>query len=250
MKILLYDCESFPNVSLTWGTYKQQVIKVVKRRMVCSIAWMWYPEGKVETLALPDIPGYDPSAWNNSGLMKRFKDEVLNKADVAVAHNIDEFDDKMVNSDLFLNKLGSPTPHRTVDTLKVLHQRMRLNSNRLNDVCQELGIGKKVKHPGIEMWEGCMAGDAESWKLMRKYNAHDVKPLLSGLYEHVRPWVRNHPNMGVDSKIPCCPSCKNPVLTAWSWHHTQTGSYQRMFCKSCHSWCKRLKIREQWIYRP
>ena len=252
MNILPFDCESFPNVGLTWGTWDQKVIKVLKRRMICSIAWTWYPKGKVETLCLPDIAGYDPKKWTNKILMRAFKNEVLNKADIAIAHNLAEFDDKMVNTDLFLNKLGAPRPHRQIDTLKVLRGRMRLNSNRLDDVCQELWIGKKVKHPGIEMWIGCMEGDRESWKMMRKYNAHDVNPLLVGLYEHVRPWILNHPNLGVTLKDKCCPSCGHKVLKAWSWTYTQAGAYQRMFCFGCRSWCKKVMIGKQgdFVYRP
>lgn len=250
MNLLAFDCESFPNVGLTWGTWEQKVIKVLQRRMICSIAWTWYPKIKVETLCLPDIAGYNPKKWTNKILMRTFKNEVLNKTDIAIAHNLAEFDDKMVETDLFLNKLGAAPVHRQIDTLKVLRSRMRLNSNRLDDVCQELGIGKKIQHPGIEMWIGCMRGDRECWKMMRKYNAHDVNPLLTGLYEHIRPWIRNHPNLSVDTVRPGCPSCGHPVLKSWSYHYTQAGRYQRMFCMGCNSWCKRVIVKGKSVYRP
>lgn len=260
MNILAFDCESFPNVGLTWGTWDQKVLKVLKRRMICSIAWTWYPKGKVETMALCDMPGYDPDSYmrnllsgkpdysDNKKLMRAFKNEVLNKADIAIAHNLAEFDDKMVNTDLFLNNLGAAADHRQIDTLKVLRSRMRLNSNRLDDVCQELGIGKKLKHPGLEMWIGCMAGDRECWKMMRRYNAHDVDPLLVGLYEHVRPFITNHPNVSVDSGSPGCPSCGHKSLSSDGWRYTQARAYRRMNCRACQSRCKMVTRKDGSFY--
>ena len=262
MTILPFDCESFPNVGLAWGTWDQKIIKVLMRRMICSISWAWYPKAKVETMALCDVPGYNPDRYwrgvlsgkpdytDSKKLMRMFKNEVLKKTDIAIAHNLDEFDDKMVNTDLFLNKLGSASPHRNIDTLKVLRSRMRLNSNRLDDVCQELGIGKKLKHPGIEMWIGCMRGDRECWKMMRRYNAHDVNPLLVGLYEHIRPWMRQHPNIGVGEPYPSCPSCGHKALKPDGYRHTNSCSYRKMICLKCRSWCKGMTVKGKLIYRP
>ena len=254
MKILLYDCESLPNVSLTWGTYDQNVIKVLERRMVCSIAWQWYPSHKKEVLALCDMPGYDPKIKSNRALIEAFL-AVLTTADVAVGHNIDEFDDKMVNTDIFIQKLTPPAPHKTVDTLRVCRTKFRLNSNKLGDVCEELGIGKKVPHPGISMWEGCRAGDAKSWETMKKYNLGDVDPLLRGLYEHVRPWMTRHPNVLVDSltpSIPACPTCGHNGLSSDGWRYTQTQAYIRMICQApkCRARCRKMKVGKGWAYRP
>lgn len=262
MKILPFDTESFPNIGLTWGTWDQKVIKVLKRRLICSISWSWYPTKERHTLALCDMPGYDPERYMrslftgeedpaNKQLIRAFA-KVRAKADIAIGHNIDEFDDPMVNTDVFLNKLKAiPQDARTIDTLKVLRRRMRLNSNKLDDVCEQLGIGKKLKHPGIEMWLGCMRGEAKYWDWMKRYNAHDVDPLLVGLYEHVRPWIKNHPNLSADSESPCCPSCGHTRLSAWSWMYTQTGAYQRMRCQSCASFCRRIKRKDgSFIYRP
>ncbi len=246
-KVLLFDVESFPNEGWTWGVWDQKVIKVIKRKMICSIAWSWYPNRTRHVLALPDFDGYDPKDRNNRELMKAFS-RVIDKSDVAIGHNINEFDDKSVNSDVFLNKLDALPDHLTIDTLKVLRSRFNLNSNRLDDVCQELGIGKKLKHPGFKLWEDCMAGVPSAWKKMKAYNQHDVDPLLRGLYEHLRPWIRNHPNMGDGGA--CCPKCTSPKLKPWSHHHTLKLSYQRMWCMGCRSWIKKIKSsRGGFVYR-
>lgn len=250
MRILLFDCESFPNEGWTWGTWDQKVIEVIKARMICSIAWQWYPNREKNVIALPDFPGYDPKVRNNRALISTFNRE-LQKADIAVGHNIEDFDNPMVNTDILKNDLKAPPPYRLIDTLKILRKKFRLNSNKLNDACQELKIGAKVKHPGFDLWKGCMTGDKKSWALMKKYNMADVDPLLRGLYEKVRPWIPNHPNLSVDSSRPVCPSCGHPVLKAWSWVYTQARSYQRMFCLGCHSWCKKIPMKKgRFVYRP
>ncbi len=251
MKTLLYDVESLPNVGLTWGTWDQKVIRVLHRRMVCSIAWQWYPKRERHVLALPDMPGYDPEKRNNKALMTAFAAE-LGAADIAIGHNINEFDDPMVNADLLLNGIKPPPPHKTVDTLKVCRARFRLNSNKLDDVCRELGIGKKIEHPGIDMWIGCMNGDPKSWAQMKKYNAHDVDPLLRGLYEHIRPWVPSHPNVNLTTNKKGCPSCGHMVLSSDGWRHTQAMSYIRMICVSCRSRCRKVMVgtKGDFVYRP
>lgn len=248
MNILLFDAESFPNEGWTWGTWEQKVIEVIERRMICSIAWQWYPSKEKHVMALPDFPGYDHRIRTNKALMQAFAKE-LGKADVAVGHNINQFDDPMVNTDMLLNKIAPPSPHRTIDTLQVCRYRFRLNSNRLGDVCQELGIGKKVDHPGFKMWKGCMRGDPASWALMKKYNLADVDPLLRGLYEHIRPWMTRHPNLGVDKTYPSCPSCGHKSLKPDGWRHTQACSYRKMLCMKCRSWCKGMVVRGKLVYR-
>lgn len=250
MKILLFDAESFPNEGWTWGTWEQRVIEVINRRAVCSIAWQWYPSREKHVLALPDFPGYDPKKRTNKLLMRAFAKE-LAKADIAIGHNINQFDNPMVNTDLLLNGIAPPPPHRTIDTLQVCRYRFRLNSNKLDDVCQELGIGKKVEHPGFEMWKGCMRGDAKSWALMKKYNLGDVDPLLRGLYEHVRPWMTRHPNLGAERDFNCCPSCSAPPvrLKHDGVRHTQGGSYKKVLCLACRAWCRGVVVRGRMIYR-
>ena len=246
-KILLYDVESFPNEGWTWGTWDQKVIKVRKRRMVCSIAWQWYPSHEKHVLALPDLPGYDPKKRTNVRLIKEFS-KVLDQADIAVGHNIDQFDDPMVNTDILLNKLIPPMPHRSVDTLKFCRYKFRLNSNRLGDICEELGIGKKLKHPGFQMWEDCMAGKDAAWKVMKKYNAWDVDPLLRGLYEHIKPWMSNHPALKVRGDV-ACSLCQSKRLQSRGMRTNRTGKVPTYQCQDCGHWMTGILVNKKWVIR-
>lgn len=244
LNILLYDVECFPNLSWTWGIFEQNVIKVVRPRIICSIAWQWYPSTETHVLALPDFRSYDPKAWaqgryiwdpavwNNRELIRAFAPEIQ-RADVVVGHNMALFDDRRLNTDVARLKLEAPPHHRAIDTLQVLRRRFDFNSNRLDDICQELGIGRKLPHPGFSMWERCMAGDPQAWAWMKRYNRHDVNPLLRGLYEFLRPWIPNHPNMNVVAGIRNCPTCGSKNLRSDGWRYTQAKKYQRLRCKDC-----------------
>jgi hypothetical protein len=261
LRILLYDVEMFPNLSWTWGYWEQNVIKVVRPRMICSIAWQWYPSTETHVLALPDFKDYDPKAWaqgryigdasvwNNRSLIQAFAPE-MRKADIAVGHNVALFDDRRLNTDVARLKLEAPPQHRAIDTLQILRRKFDFNSNRLDDICQELGIGKKAPHPGFPMWERCMAGDAKAWALMKRYNKHDVNPLLRGLYEFLRPWIPNHPNLLVSDGARGCPACRGKDMKPEGWRYTQTGKYQRFICRGCFAWAKGVVVRKVLHFRP
>ena len=96
------------------------------------------------------------------------------------------------HKDFAIHDLGSTPRHRTIDTLRIARSNFRFNSNKLDDLAQLLGVGRKLKHPGFPMWEGCMAGDKASWKLMEKYNAHDIF-LLEGVYNKLKSWHERPP---------------------------------------------------------
>ena len=234
LKVLLFDVECFPNEGWTWGKWEQNVIEFKKVRMICSIAWQWYPSRETFVLALPDIPGYNPDKWTNVGLMQAFHKEI-EKADVLIAHNLDKFDNKRVKTDMLKAGLKPLPKHKLLDTLKVLRSNFDFNSNGLAPVCEELGIGSKVKHPGFPMWKGCMNGDMKSWRQMKRYNIGDVNRLLRPLYERVRPWMTNHPNMnaraGIDPKGHC-PTCRSGKLRRNGSNANRWGTTLRWRCQN------------------
>ncbi len=248
MKILLFDIESSPNIGYTWGRYEQTVIEFIKERQAICISWSWYPDPKVYVLALPDFPGYKKNPDSNKALISAFHKEI-SKADIAIGHNIDKFDDPMVNTDFIVNGLPPPPPHRTIDTLQIARRRFRFNGNRLGDLGSRLGLGKKVKHWGFELWRRCLAGDMKAWALMKRYNVGDVR-LLRKVYLKLRPWMKNHPNLSVEDGSRCCPTCRSKDLKPWSWMYTQSGKYQRHICKSCGNWCKAVMVKGGVVFRP
>ena len=235
LRVLLYDLETSPNIVYTWGTHEQDAIKVIVPRRIICFAWMWLDEGVPHVLGLPDIPGYKKGSLDNRGLILRLH-ALFQEADVTVGHNVEQFDDRRSNTDFIKAGLKPPPPHRRVDTLKLARSKFDFNSNRLDDLGQELGCGRKVKHPGFPMWEGCLEGKRESWAQMRAYNLGDVV-LLKKVYLKLRPWMTIHPNMNAADGNLGCPKCRSKRLSVHRRRMTQVGPKVQYECQDCGSYC-------------
>jgi hypothetical protein len=205
-KILIYDIEATPLVSLTWGTFKQNVVKVMQDWHILSVAWRWHGHPKIYSASIPEWEGYCGDMTNDYGVVATIMD-LFDEADIIVAHNNDGFDEPKALTRAWLHGMQPPVPFRHIDTLKVLRQNFRLTSNRLDQVCQALGLGGKAETGGIGTWVGCMAGEPRAWKRMVKYNRHDIV-LLDGLYDHLKPWIQRGPNLALYGDKPnACPKC-------------------------------------------
>ena len=237
MKVLLYDVESTPNLAHVWGKYEQNVLgDFVKERQIISVAWKWLGKSEVHVLTLPMFKSYKRNPEDNRELIEAFY-KVISDADIAIGHNIDDFDDKMFNTEAIKHGLTPPQPHKTVDTLKVARRYFRFNSNKLDDLGKFLKLGKKLKHWGFELWVRCMKGDPKAWSLMARYNKKDVV-LLEKVYLRLRPWMVNHPDMNLIDGHIGCPYCRGTHLRKGGWNYAKGGNSRRYQClaKGCGKW--------------
>jgi hypothetical protein len=125
-----------------------------------------------------------------------------------------------------------------IDLLEVVKGNFRFISNKLQHVSTQLGLAGKVEHTGFELWKDCMAGDAKAWALMKKYNSGDVT-LTEELYDRLRPWIRNHPHMGLYSgEEEVCSRCGSDDLERRGFTFTAVSKFQRFRCKGCGSWSR------------
>lgn len=247
-KILLFDVESSPNIGYTFGKYDQTVIEFIKERQIICFAWKWLGEKKINCLAMPMFNSYKKDKTDNKALIKKLH-ELISRADVIVGHNVDDFDDKMSNTDFIKHGLPPPPPHRTVDTLKFARYKFRFNSNRLGDLGEFLGVGKKVRTGGFELWKRCLAGDDAAWSTMIKYNKGDVR-LLEKIYLKERPWMIRHQNIGATDAIKGCPACGSKKLERRGWSLLIGGDRKARFqCKDCGRWAKGEVKRGEWKFQ-
>jgi hypothetical protein len=152
-----------------------------------------------------------------------------------VAHYGDSFDQKKARARFAAHGFDPPAPAVTVDTQKVAKKYFRFTSNKLGDLGEYLGLGSKAKHAGFDMWLGCMNGDPKAWREMIKYNKQDVV-LLEKVYNKLKPWMDNHPNLSMLQSYRGCPSCGSIVTRKKGVRATHRMLKQQWQCKECKSW--------------
>lgn len=189
-RVLFIDIETFPLTIFSWGVYEQNALAVKEHSVICCYSAKWL-NGRHITKALPDYKGYRAGKHNDKRLVAELW-ALLDAADVVVAQNGDAFDIKKINTRFVRYGLKPPSPYKTVDTLKVARRVFRFDSNKLDDLCAYLKIGRKLSTGGFGLWLGCMAGQRKAWARMKRYNAHDTR-LLAALYARLLPWILTTP---------------------------------------------------------
>lgn len=246
-KIAFLDIETAPNLAYVWGKWEQDVIAFEKQWYILSFSVKYADSKKAQVYALPDFTeSYSEDPTDDRALVGKLW-EILDGSDLVIAHNGDKFDLKKINARLIVHGFPPPSPYKTIDTLKVAKKYFAFDSNRLNDLCQLLGLGKKFKTGGFELWMGCLRNDPESWAKMKKYNTQDVY-LLELLYNRFRGWITTHPNINLNKNCEklMCPACGSDKIQRRGFYNAKTYRSQKFVClqPSCRKWSfgKREKI--------
>ncbi len=244
-RVLLVDIETAPSLGWTWGKWEQNVIAFKEDWYILSFAFKWLGGKGNETggrgIQFRGLPDYKYS--KNSPNDKQLVHELWNlfdKADIIIAHHGDGFDVKKSNARFVFHGLKPPAPYKSVDTLKIARKYFKFDSNRLDDLAQYLGVGKKKPHSGTHTWFGCMTGDKKAWNTMRIYNKHDIV-LLEGVYLRLRAWADTHPNLNNFSKNGCCITCQSSKIQKRGINVSKTGYRERFQCCDCGAWFSGVK---------
>ena len=230
---VVIDIETSPNLSYTWGKYEQDVVAFERESVILSWSAKYLGEKKAITRGLCDYPGYKRDKFNDKALLVDLK-KILDHAEVVIWHNGDNFDARKINTRLAFHKIKPPSPYRSIDTLKVMRNRFKLNSNKLADAGPYFGIGYKLETGGFNTWRGCMAGNKKAWATMKKYNEQDVL-LLEELYWHLRDWIKNHPEDKLWTKQAGCPYCGSHDCQSRGLKPRKLlgGDVNEYYCKKC-----------------
>lgn len=236
--ILFYDIETTPNLAYVWGKYQQDVIAFEHEWELLCFSYKWM--GSRNTI----VVGQDQFTEQE---LVEFMHRLFEEADIVIAHNGDNFDQRMMNAKFLQFGLNPPSHYKSVDTKKVAKKYFRFNSNKLDDLGNLLGLGRKVQTGGFELWMGCMRGDVKSWATMKTYNKQDVE-LLEKIYLKLRPWIDNHPSLAMlDNRPDACPKCGHEVLQSRGVRHTKVSTYTRYQCQGCGGWCQSRKAEKSEI---
>ncbi len=233
-KVLFLDVETSPNQAFVWGLYKQNIginQMIDSSRVICwSAKWA----GKSPVL-------YSGLNTDEHSVVIARMYELMEQADIVVTYNGDRFDLPTLKKEFLMHGLPPPAPSKSVDLYKVVKKQFRFPSNKLDYICQELGLGTKTKHTGFQLWVDCVNGDENTWKTMEKYNKQDVK-LLELLYNRLTSWIGRSLNSNVHGDgSNSCPACGSDHLQSRGYSVTLSGRSKRYQCQSCGAWSKSTK---------
>lgn len=164
---------------------------------------------------------------------------LLDEADAVLSWNGAGFDSKHIRREFIENGMQPPSPYLEIDLMKVAKKQFKFPSNKLDYVAQALDVGKKVQHEGFQLWLDCMDGNRSAWAKMKQYQLQDVN-LLIDLYEKLRPWIDNHPNVssGEDDGVERCVACGSAHVIINGTRVDRIGKYRRYQCQDCGKWMR------------
>jgi len=231
-KILLFDIETAPLEVYTWGLWKQNIHigQIIKDwNIICWRAkWLFGDEvlGACQT-------SKEAVARDDKRITKELW-KIIDEADILIAHNLKGFDLKKSNTKFLQHGLKPPSPFQMIDTLLEARKNFKFSSNKLDYLCQILGIGAKLD-TGFGLWKSCLAGDKKALNDMYTYCGQDTL-ILEDLYLKLRPYIKSHPNLGLyaESRENTCGNCGSKKLMYCSKpYYTPTGQYQTFRCDDC-----------------
>ena len=232
-KYLFIDLETSPDIAVTFKRFKANLSQdniLQDGGVLLSISWRWMSDTQAQGLALTPQEAID----GNDARLCAVLYALIEKADVLIGHNIDNFDLPMIKIRLLINKFQPPKKIKTIDTLKIARQ-MRFPSNRLGSLGVILGEGDKAGHSGIKTWIGCIAGNQDSLDEMLTYNLEDVD-LLYRVYMRLRAYDTRPLNSALftSDETPRCPTCGSDNLhETLNSVYTPTCEYKEIECASC-----------------
>lgn len=242
VKTLIFDIETMANLAYVWGKYEQNVIRYEKEWYMLSFAYKWLGEKQTYVASLPDFESYKKDKTDDRELVKLLH-SLFDAADIIIAHNGASFDVKKSNAKFIEHGLPPPSYYKVIDTKLVAKRYFNFNSNKLDDLGNILGLGRKVETGGFDLWMGCASGDMKSWKKMCIYNKQDVV-LLEKIYLKMRGWMSTHPNVGIfEHDIFWCPKCGSKNVQRRGEYRGNPTVYAKYFCNDCRGWSRnRLKV--------
>jgi len=225
---LLLDIETSPNLAYVWGIWEQNVNVNHMVSSSTTLCWAakWLGDKKVM---------FDSIHSSSPKKMLKGIHDLLDEADVVIHYNGRKFDIPTLNKEFLLSGMLPPSPYKQIDLLLVARGAFRFQSNKLDYVAQQLGLGRKTSHEGFQLWVKCMERDAPAWKRMKKYNINDVV-LLERVYLKMLPWIKGHPNHGDHGEDMVCVNCGSKRVHRRGTSVNASGRYSRYQCGDCGTW--------------
>jgi len=234
VKRLFFDLEVSGNLCDVWECGRKIFVSpdsIVRERVIICACWKWEGKKKVHSIK------WD---WdNNLGCDKKIViklAEIMNEADEIVAHFGDAFDVRWMKGRNLFHHLDPLPVYKTYDTCKVARKHFKLNSYKLDYICNFLfGAGKDKT--SYDMWKKISSSnDSGSMRKMVRYCQKDVS-LVERLYHEETKYEPSRVHAGVVGGLArwTCPHCGSEEVALSKTRITPKGMVQKqMQCNDCH----------------
>lgn len=234
-KILMLDIETVPGQGYLWSLFDNFVPLerlIAPGRVVCWAA-QWYGSKEVHFGA----------EWHEGGaaaMLGRLH-TMMTEADAIITYNGDKFDLPKLHGEFIRLRLP-PLPKIPSIDLYRKAKKLGLMSGKLEYVAKYFNIGQKIKTAGFRLWVGVMNSDPKDQARMERYNKQDTR-LLGRLYRLMRPYLDNHPYLGIGSGAEC-PHCGSRKVHKRGIRRTKAFFIERLHCRTCGAWSdgKRTRV--------
>ena len=159
--------------------------------------------------------------------------EALSQADAVCTFNGCAFDMPRLRGQFMLERMPPPPPPTQIDLYKTA-RKMGFISSKLDYLAPLLGVGRKVKHPGLEMWIDVLNGCPKARAKMARYCAGDVR-LTEEVHDRLLPYIDNYPRLP-GRQGDTCPNCGKGTLTSQGSKATRHYVVQSLKCNVCAAW--------------
>lgn len=229
--ILFLDIEVSPKRVYSYGIRDQYISheQIEEEGQIISFCAKWQGKSKIYF--------FDQSKNKSVKLDKNLLNELkklLDKADVVVGHNGDNYDIKQIKAAMILAGLKPPSHFRTIDTLKMARQ-AGFTSHKLDYLTKNLNKKyKKDNHsefPGMRLGIEILKGNKKAWAVNKKYNILDVL-CLEELFDVLMPWGGSKVVLHPKGDFQAC-SCGSTDLVKNGFKYTNGGKFQKVVCNSC-----------------
>ena len=229
-KILLFDVETSFYHFVGWGTYKQYIqhYQITEHQYIISWAAKWLYDDNVQS----DVVTSEESKNRDDKRILKSIWKLLDEADIVIGHNGDRFDIRKLRWRFISEDMQPPSPFRIIDTLKIARREFFAPSYKQDFLTKYFHLQNKLE-TNFQLWKDCEAGIPEKLEEMVEYNRHDVMG-LEELYLKIRPYIHNHPNLGVLMDKDVCPTCgADDIVETNSEYITSANRFLVYRCNSC-----------------
>ena len=230
-KILVLDIETAPISSFVWALWKQDIYidQIISDWFMLSWSAKFLGSNEILSARLYSEEVTDECDFR---IVKQLWN-ILDEADIVIAHNGDQFDIPKIKTRFLINGLPPTSFYQQIDTLKIARKEFGFSSNKLDFLARSFGIPPKIS-TDFKLWVRCMKGEDKALEEMETYNKHDVE-ILEDVYYKLRPYIKNHPNVSLfnEDSADRCPTCGGKHLTPNKFYFTSVGKFQVYKCEDC-----------------